>query len=261
MNESVECSSCSNESYKVIPLTRIFDKLDDLFSRNDLLAVGKLLDYWESEALKIGDLRGLLEILNEKIGYYRRTLEKDKAMAAIGDAFDLIENKKIGDSVSIATIYLNGATTLKAFGAADKAMPYYEKAKAIYELHLDPNDYRMAAFYNNVSAAYKDLGDYAQAEAACYKAISVLESKGGYLGEIAVTQINIAHIYYEQDPFDERIYEVMDSAWELLKSPKNTPDGNFAFICSKCYPSFEFFGYFERGAELKALSERLYEGN
>ena len=147
MNESVECLSCSNESYKVIPLARIFDKLDNLFSRNDLLAVGRLLDYWESEALNLGDQRGLLEILNEKIGYYRRTLEKDKAMAAIGDAFDLIENKKIGDSVSIATIYLNGATTLKAFGAADKAMPYYEKAKAIYELHLDPNDYRMAAFY------------------------------------------------------------------------------------------------------------------
>jgi hypothetical protein len=78
---------------------------------------------------------------------------------------------------------------------------------------------------------------------------------------MAVTWINIAHLYYDQDPFDERIYEIMDTAWELLNSPKNMLDGDFAFICSKCYPSFEFFGYFERGAELKALAERLYEGN
>ena len=75
MNENIECSTCSKESYKVVPLARLFDKLDELFSRNDLPAVGRLLDYWESEARILGDERGLLEILNEKIGYYRRTAD------------------------------------------------------------------------------------------------------------------------------------------------------------------------------------------
>ena len=53
----------------------------------------------------------------------------------------------------------------------------------------------------------------------------------------------------------------MDEAWEMLMSADNVQDGDFAFICSKCYPSFGFFGYFEREAELRALTEKIYEGN
>ncbi len=261
MNENQSCSSCSKESYKTIPLGRVFDKLNSLFSKNDLESVGKTLDFWEGEARMLGDLRGLLEILNEKIGYFRRINDRHKALESVKQAFELIEKKGVGDPVSSGTVYLNGATTMKAFGLAEDAMPYYEKAKTIYENNLDDNDYRIAALYNNVSSAYKDLGDYINAELSCFKAIEVLKNHDDCNGEIAVTQINIAHIYYDQDPEDERIYEIMDRAWELIMSDKNTHDGDFAFLCSKCYPSFGFFGYFEREAELRALTEKIYEGN
>ena len=261
MNCDLNCSSCSKESYKTIPLNRVFDKLNEQFSRNDLPGAGKTLDFWESEARSLGDTRGLLEILNEKIGYYRRTGDEQKGTSAISEAFELIEKQGVGDPISSGTVYLNGATTMKAFGKAEAAMSYYEKAKALYESHLDPKDYRLAALYNNVSSAYKDIGDYISAEMSCFKAIEILDGKEDCLGEIAVSLINVAHIYYDQDPLDERIYEIMDKAWELLKSDKNQLDGDFAFICSKCYPSFGFFGYFEKEAELKALSEKIYEGN
>ena len=257
---NLNCTSCSKESYKTIPLNRVFDKLNEQFSRNDLAGVCKTLDFWESEARTLGDRRGLLEILNEKIGYYRRTGNEQKGMAAISEAFELIEKQGVGDPISSGTVYLNGATTMKSFGKAEAAMAYYEKAKALYESHLDPKDYRLAALYNNVSSAYKDIGDYISAETSCFKAIEILDGKEDCLGEIAVSLINVAHIYYDQDPLDERIYEIMDKAWELLKSDKNQLDGDFAFICSKCYPSFGFFGYFEKEAELKALSEKIYEG-
>lgn len=261
MNYDLNCSSCSKESYKTIPLNRVFDKLNEQFSRNDLAGVSKTLDFWESEARSFGDNRGLLEILNEKIGYYRRTGDEQKGTAAISEAFELIEKQGVGDPISSGTVYLNGATTMKAFGKAEAAMTYYEKAKVLYESHLDPKDYRLAALYNNVSSAYKDIGDYISAETSCFKAIEILDGKEDCLGEIAVSLINVAHIYYDQDPLDERIYEIMDKAWILLKSDKNQQDGDFAFICSKCYPSFGFFGYFEKEAELKALSKKIYEGN
>lgn len=253
------CSSCSKETYKTIPLTRVFDKLNALFSKNDLDAVGKTLDFWEAEARNIGDLRGLLEILNEKIGYYRRTNEKNKALSVVNEAFYLIEQKGVGDIISSATVYLNGATTMKAFGFAVDSMPYYEKARTIYEAHLESNDYRIAALYNNVSSAYKDLGDPVKAESACLKAIEILKRNEDCNAEIAVTLINIAHIYYDQDPADERIYDLMDKAWDLIISEENTHNGDFAFLCSKCYPSFGFFGYFEREAELRALTDKIYE--
>ena len=261
MNYDLNCTSCSKESYKTIPLNRVFDKLSELFAKNDLDGVGKALDFWEREARSIGDTRGLLEILNEEIGYFRRTVDEQNALKAIKDAFELIEKQGVGDPISSGTIYLNGATTMKAFGKAEASMVYYEKAKSIYESQLDPMDYRLAALYNNVSSAHKDMGDYISAEMSCLKAIEILKDNEDCLGEIAVSLINLSHIYYDQDPLDERIYVIMDKAWELLISEKNQHDGDFAFICSKCYPSFGFFGYFEKEAELKALSEKIYEGN
>ena len=261
MNYDLNCTSCSKESYKTIPLNRVFDKLSELFAKNDLDGVGKALDFWEREARSIGDTRGLLEILNEEIGYFRRTGDEQNALKAIKEAFELIEKQGVGDPISSGTIYLNGATTMKAFGKAEASMVYYEKAKSIYESQLDPMDYRLAALYNNVSSAHKDMGDYISAEISCLKAIEILKDNEDCRGEIAVSLINLSHIYYDQDPLDERIDVIMDKAWELLMSEKNQHDGDFAFICSKCYPSFGFFGYFEKEAELKALSEKIYEGN
>ena len=261
MNENTNCSSCSKENQRVVPLSRLFEKLNEFFAKNDLPAVGRTLDYWENEARALRDLRGLLEILNEKIGYYRRTGEKEKAIFAVNEAFELIENQDVGDPISIGTVYLNGATTMKAFGLAAEAMTYYKKAEEIYLEKLDGDDYRLAALYNNISSAYKDLNDTEKCEEACMKALEILKNKNDCLGEIAVTLINLAHLYHDSDPLDERIYDIMDKAWTCLKSDKNEHNGDFAFICSKCYPSFGFFGYFEREAELRALTEKIYEGN
>ncbi len=257
----IYCDVCSNESYDIVPTARILEKLDRLFEKNDLESVARVLDYWDGEARRLGDLRGLIEILNEKIGYYRRTGDKIRGMVSVKEAFELIEALGLENTESAGTVYLNGATTLKSFGELDMAMQYYEKARGIYENTLFEKDYRLAAFYNNISSAYVDLGEYKKAEESCLRALSILEACGGYLGEMAVTNVNLAHIYYGLDNYDERIYEIMETAWELLMSKENVRDGNFAFICSKCYPSFAFFGYFVYEKTLRELAEKIYEGN
>lgn len=242
----------------MIPITRVIEKLNSLFAMNDLDSVGRLLDYWETEARNLRDDRGLLEILNEEIGYFRRVGKGDKALNAVNEAFELIERLNVGDTVSSATVYLNGATTMKAFGKAKEAILYYKKTAEIYDRELDEYDYKMAALYNNMSSAFSDIGERAICEECCFKAIEILEHNERCNGEIAVTLVNLAHLYHESDPFDERIYEFMDKAWELLVSNENEQDGNFAFLCSKCAPSFGFFGYFEKEAELKKLTEKIY---
>ncbi len=261
MEIDFNCSACSKESYDVIPTRRVLERLDELFSKNDLPAVGRLLEYWEREARNLCDERGLLEILNEEIGYFRRTLESEKALNAVAEAFSLIERLDADELLSSATVYLNGATTMKAFGLAAEAMEYYAKAKKIYDQKLKADDYMLAAFYNNISSAYKDLGQTENAEAACLFALEILGRQDGKLGEMAVTCVNLAHLYYDTDPCDERIYERMEKAWEYLMSKENAHDGNFAFICSKCHPSFGFFGYFEYEKTLKEMTERIYAGN
>ncbi|MBQ4090831.1 MAG: hypothetical protein IJC64_00785 [Clostridia bacterium] len=257
----IKCKGCSKESYDIIPIARIIAKLDELFATNDLAAVGKLLEYWEREARNLGDVRGLVEILNEEIGYFRRTSDKDRAMSAVKETFALMDEHNMDKGESAGTLYLNGATTMKAFGMAREAMQYYAKAKSIYDACLSSDDYKMAAYYNNVSSAYVDLGERENAQACCYRAIEILEKKGDCNGEIAVTLVNLAHLYYDADPCDERAYDSMERAWQLLMDEGNEHNGNFAFLCSKCYPSFGYFGYFDYEKKLKALTEKIYAGN
>ena len=53
------CKGCSKESYRMVPISRVIEKLNELFSKNDLPAVGRLLQYWENEARILNDERGL----------------------------------------------------------------------------------------------------------------------------------------------------------------------------------------------------------
>ena len=86
-----ECESCSNERTDKINLARFFAKLDEAFSRGDLASAGRLIDYWERDARTIGDENGLLYVLNEQTGYFRRTGEKEKGLAAVNEALELTE--------------------------------------------------------------------------------------------------------------------------------------------------------------------------
>ena len=182
------------------------------------------------------------------------------AFSAVNEAFSLIDILDMQNDESAATVYLNGATTLKAFGMAFESLEYYSRAKQIYDVKLSSSDFRLAAYYNNVSSAYKDTGDFDNAEKSCFLALEVLCKNDGYNGEKAVTHINLAHLYYDKDVFDERIYEHVETAWELLNAPENRHDGEFAFLCSKCYPSFGYFGYFDYEEKIKELCRRIYEG-
>ena len=168
------CSSCSKESYATVPVLRVLEKLDECFSKNDLAAAGRLLEYWEREAVLLNDKRGLIEILNEEIGYYRRTSDKEKGIDAVDRAIDLLSELGTEGNASFGTVYLNAATTLKAFKETARAMEYYLAAKRIYDVTLDKNDFRFAAYYNNVSSAYIELGDHEKAEECLFKALDIL---------------------------------------------------------------------------------------
>lgn len=254
-----QCESCSKEKQDRVPIRRVIEKLDEHFSRNDLAGAGRLLSYWEREARMLGDARGLLEILNEEIGYFRRTGERERGLAAVSEAFSIMEEQGLCDSVSGGTIYVNGATTMKAFGKAAAALPYYARARKIYEAELPHDSYLLAALFNNTASAYAELGEFEKAEEAYKTAIAILAKNGDNDGEIAVSYVNLAHLYYGRDSLDGRIASTMELAWTYLMSEKLPHDGNYAFICSKCAPSYGFFGYFEREAALAAAAEEIYD--
>ncbi len=253
-----KCESCSKEKNDRVPILRVIEKLDLCFKSNDLAAAKRLLDYWESEARAIADQRGLLEILNEQIGLTRRLNDKAKGLAASHEAISIIESEQL-DTVSAATILINAATTLKAFGEVTVALPYYERALEIY-INNNVSGFQLAALYNNMAAAKTEVKNFSSAQGYYLKAIEILRAENAETPEIAVSLINLAHLYYEQFPEDERIAKALNAAWDILDNPKLTQNSSLAFIYSKCAPSYGFFGYFLRDNELKERAQKIYEG-
>ena len=241
-----------------IDVRRIIEKLDSLFDKNDLPAAGRLLEYWKSEARLYGDLSGELSVVSEMIGYYRKTLEKEKALAAVSRALELIEELKNENTVSAATVYLNAATTLKAFGKAVEAMPLYEKTYNIYKENLDGSDPRLGGFYNNVGRALADIGEKEKAERAYKAAVSVMLQKDGGKAEAAITYVNFAHLY-EMDGRGVDIEKALDRATELLDDRELPRNGYYAFVLSKCAPSMRYFGREETAEKMERLVKEIYE--
>lgn len=259
------CASCGykkqdpNGPISTIPVSRVIAKLDEHFACNDMVGAGRLLDYWRKEATSLRDKRGELTIVSEQMGYFRKTGEEEKALDAVSRGLSLIEELDAWDTVSSGTIFLNAATTLKAFGRADEAIPLYENTLAIYKGSLAEDDLLFGGYYNNFGLALVDLGRYAEAEDAYLAALKVvLPNKDGKL-DGAVTYLNMAHLYEIWDAKNKAdIQNCMDKALEILNDNTIPHNGYYAFVLSKCAPSYDHFGMATVAAELSRLSEELY---
>ncbi len=256
-----KCESCFKENINKVNIRRVIEKLDSFFSVNDLKGAGEFLEYWASEAKFLGDNSGLLSVLNEQIGFCRRTNEKSKGLQAVNEALELLASPQFSESASVGTIYVNCATTLKHFGFPETALSLYEKAEGIYSRYSVVDVFDKAALYNNFASTYMDLKQYDSAEKYYLLAIELLKSTGENLGETAVSYINLAHLYFEQNPFSEKINDYLDLAWEYLIDERNPKNGNYAFVCSKCAQSYGYFGQFTKEDYLNSEAKRIYEGN
>jgi len=255
-NENFECKSCSKEPNDKINVARFIDKLDSFFKTNDLEGAKKHIEYWEQMAREYHDSCGLLSIINEELGFYRRTNDKEKALRAVKIANELIEEKDLTNHFSGATIWTNIATTLRCFQETEKGLPLYEKAEKIYLKEEKEKSYEYAALLNNKASALNDLLRYDEAEKAYKKAIKILKEEGEHDGEIAISLISLAHLYFDRDENYELVEETLDKAWEYINSPKQPHDANYAYILSKCAPSLR---YFKREMEAEALEEVIQE--
>ncbi len=241
-----------------IDVARILGKADEAFAKNDTAVAGRLLEFWRNEARSLKDTDGELSITNELVGYYRKVADKENGLAAIDRAIELLGITKQSETPSGATVLLNCATALKAFGAPDEAMPMYRRAEELYEANLDKSDPRFGGLYNNMALALADLNKYADAESAYCKALSVMEKAEHGEAECAITYINLAHLY-EITGDAEKITECLFNAYALLNTDDLPHDGSFAFVLEKCAPSFGHFGYQFIQSELSALSKEIYE--
>lgn len=245
-----------------IEISRFIYQIDNCFNHNDMKAARDCIKYWESEARNVGDERGLLTVLNEAIGFYRRTQKKGKALDAMKASLVLVEKLGLEGSLSGSTIYINAATTLSFFGEEEQGLQLYEKATRCYEILNKTESYEYAALLNNKAGTLNALHRYDEAEEAWLRAVEILKKIGNHAGEIAISLVMLAHLTFDRDDTAyEKVESLIDEAWEYINSDDQPKDGNYAYVLRKCAPSFD---YFQRPAEAQAMrdvAKEIYSGN
>ena len=219
-----------------------------------------LLEQSLETARRAGDWRSELSVLSELLGQYRRMGESGKGLRTVNDALAVIQAHGLGRTVSGATVLLNAATTLKAFGHAAESIPIFTHVARVYADNLDPADYRFAGLYNNMALSYDETGDPESADRFFRRALTILEKIKRQENDCAVTWCNLAEMYGRRDLEDPRIEECLEEAWACLNAPDLPRDGYHAFTVSKCAPTFDYFGFFLYAKELRERAEKIYAG-
>lgn len=249
----------NESSQKEHPVKERIRRLDELLGRNQKEEAGVFLRDWLKEAREQGDWSSELTVLNEMMGLYRNTGEKERGLCAVEEGLALVRSHSMQNTVTGATTWINGATTLKAFGRTEEAVPYYEEAFRVYGEYLDPADYRFAGLFNNMALALSDLEDYRQAEAYFRKAMDIMGRLPEGEKELAVSWMNLACLYAQWGR-EEKAREALDRAMECLDSPNLIWDSYYAFTCEKCAGTFGQFGQSGRKKDLEERAAVIYEG-
>ena len=236
---------------KQIDIKRIFNKLDELYAKNDIAEIEKLFKYWFNEAKVLNNKRLELELHNEMMGFCRMHNQKEEAFFHTKESIQLINELGIDKTISAGTIYLNVATVYKSFNEPNIAIDYYQLANNIYEEVLDKNDKKLACLYNNMALAYVDISNFDEAEILYKKAIEIMNNNQNGELDQAISYLNytdMLYLKYKSSNFNDEnikncIHNNIQTAFELLNKEQEYNKYYYKFVCEKCIPCFKYYGY------------------
>ncbi len=178
-------------------------QLDQLYDQGQSQKAYELLLNQLNIAMNHQDDDTVLFLLNELIGYYRVTTQFELGNQVSLQAIRILENHQLSKSIIAATTFLNIATLYRSQGNYHQSLQYYHQCEKIYQLLLDRNDMRFAAFYNNFSLLYQETGDKEKALDYELKALQVIQKGHDNEFEEAVTYSNLSQIYFSLDKKEE----------------------------------------------------------
>ena len=220
------------------------------------------MKYWLAEAQQNGDLRGEFFVRGEMMGHYRKVGDKDQAILNANESLNLIDRLSFEGTLSAGTAYVNAATVYDAFGMPERSIELFEKAKAVYEGNLPENDGRLGGLYNNMGLAYMALGRFGEAYESFLKALDVMGKVEHGALEQAITYLNLANaveLEHGLEKGEKKIEQYLEKAAALLDDPTLPRDGYYAFVCEKCAPTFDYYGWFLIADDLKERAKTIYE--
>ena len=177
--------------------------LDSLFNDGQTDRVDAFLTSSLEQAKEEQDYGAYITICNEMIGFYRSISAFEKAHIVSEDVLLLMEELQLDRTEHFATTLLNAATAYRAAGDYDTALRYYRQALQIYDGILEPQDYRYAGLYNNMSILYEKTEENDKAIDCAAKALAIIRTLPGSEVQTATTMTNLALLYLKVQRFDE----------------------------------------------------------
>ena len=245
---------------KPVPQQRIVEKMDEYMARRDYAGAERHLLYWLEEAKLGHDERGQLMVTNELVGHFRKTGNREQALAFCEKALALVDELGFDGTVTAGTTFVNVATALDAFGEDERSIAVFERARAAYEAG-DTRPELLGGLYNNMALTCVKLGRFAEARELYALALEQMSKVEGGELEQAITYLNMADAAVAEhgmEAAEAEVYGLLDKAADLFDTTAAPRDGYYAFVCEKCAPTFAHYGYFLVAEDLESRAEALY---
>ena len=167
-------------------------------------------------------------------------------------------------SENFAVALQNGANIVMVAGEHETALQMFRTAESILAYRGFASDYRMAALCNNISALYREMDNYEEAEKAALRSLEIIVSMPQYKLEMATSLVNLGEVQTRLGKYEDAkatleaataIYELETGGRDPHYAAATAALGNLYYYWQK--PA-EAAPYFRKAME---LIERDYGRN
>lgn len=206
---------------------KFYETLDSYFEKQQIEQIDPFLVASLEQAKEEEDYGAYISICNEMIGFYRSVSAFEKAYIAAEDVLLLMEELNMENTEHFATTLLNAATAYRAAGDYTTALRYYRQALQIYDGILQPQDYRYAGLYNNMSILLEKMDENEEAIAYAGKALDIIKTLPDSEAQTATSMTNLALIYFKVNRFEEA-KELLETALALFENGSGQTDEHYS---------------------------------
>jgi len=208
-----------------LDIQKVLAQVDKYFEENKGEEAEKLMQQSIVQAVREEDDASLLHLLNELLGYYRETSQRENAMQIASQAIAQAGRMGLEGTIPYATTLLNVANACRVCGKLQESMEYYRQTEEIYARQLEPDDMLTAGLKNNMSLLYQEMGNFAEAKKMLLEALAIVEKKQAPY-ELGVTCANLAGTCMRLEE-TESAYEYAVRALEVFRKA-DVADSHYA---------------------------------
>lgn len=214
-----------------LDIQKFYDGLDLLFREHKVDQIKVYMDKW----LKLAEMEKaseeMIAVYNERGGYCRAVGDLVEAEDMYLRVMDILEKIDQTETENYATAMINLGVVYIAWKNDRKALEMLLHAKKILEDCGFQDDYRMAALNNNLSMAYRNLGESKLAEKSLQKAFHILKLYSYCKAELATTLVNLGELQIVINKLDEAEISFL-AAIDIFENDLKGADVHYSSACS-----------------------------